>query len=516
MVETSSNNRRIAKNTLLLYFRMLLLMIISLFTSRVIFSELGASDFGLYNVVAGFVIMLTFLNGAMGNATQRFLAFELVRNDIIALRTVFGQIQILHIGIAVIIVLLGETLGLWFVNSILNIPSDRLFAANIVYQCSLLSTVFTVISVPYNSMIIAHENMKFFAVISLLEGGLKVVACLLLFLSSSDKLIVYAVCLACISILIRIIYWKYCSRYEEANFQFSLDISKLKEIGTFAVWSLCGSVSTLSNMQGINILINLFFSTVVNAARGIAYQVDSIVRNFVSNFQTAINPQIVKCYSVGDFRKMHSLLFLGSKMSFFILFILSMPIMFNLPYLLKLWLRNYPNDTIIFTQLVLVDSLIVSLSGVLSISAQATGRIKHYQLTMGGILLLNLPIAYFLFKAGMPPYSVLVVSIIIETVLLFLRLLFLHKMIYLNVWHYWVNVLSPILLTAICSIPICYFYHSIYYGEDILHLLISCIIYCIIIALAIFYVGLKSNERGRIIKLVKDKYLVVVHGYGKE
>lgn len=266
-VNAQLNNKRIAKNTLLLYFRMLFLLAISLFTSRVIFKELGASDFGLYNVIAGFVVMLSFLNGAMGNATQRFLAFELVRNDIVALQNVFCQIQLLHLVISFAILLLGETLGLWFVNSILNIPPDRIFAANIVYQCSLLSTLFTIISVPYNSIIIARENMKLFSMMGLLEGGMKIIVCLMLFLTSKDKLIIYAICLALASVLLRLAYWWYCRRYEETRFRYSIDWSKLKEVGEFAGWSLCGSISTLANMQGINVLINLFFSTIVNAAR---------------------------------------------------------------------------------------------------------------------------------------------------------------------------------------------------------------------------------------------------------
>ncbi|MDO5765253.1 MAG: lipopolysaccharide biosynthesis protein, partial [Elusimicrobiales bacterium] len=236
--------------------RMLLLLTISLFTSRVVFRELGASDFGLYNVVAGFVMMLTFLNGAMSNATQRFLSFELVKKDAIALRDVFCQIQILHAGIAIIVLILGETIGLWFVNNVLNIGEDRLFAANIVYQCSLLSTVLSIISVPYNSVIIAHENMKLFAQIGLLEGCLKLAICFFLFISSFDKLIIYGISLAIISIIIQLLYFKVCRKYEETFFYFSINKKKLKEIGLFALWSLCGSISTLANMQGINILIN--------------------------------------------------------------------------------------------------------------------------------------------------------------------------------------------------------------------------------------------------------------------
>lgn len=515
-VNAQLNNKRIAKNTLLLYFRMLFLLAISLFTSRVIFKELGASDFGLYNVIAGFVVMLSFLNGAMGNATQRFLAFELVRNDIVALQNVFCQIQLLHLVISFAILLLGETLGLWFVNSILNIPPDRIFAANIVYQCSLLSTLFTIISVPYNSIIIARENMKLFSMMGLLEGGMKIIVCLMLFLTSKDKLIIYAICLALASVLLRLAYWWYCRRYEETRFRYSIDWSKLKEVGEFAGWSLCGSISTLANMQGINVLINLFFSTIVNAARGIAYQIDGIIRNFVANFQTAMNPQIVKSFSVGDLSKMHSFIYLGSKISFFILYVLSIPIIFNLPFLLQLWLGEYPQETVVFTRLVLANSLIVSLSGVLSISVQATGKIRNYQLTMGFFLLLNLPIAAVLFMFKFPAYSALLVSIVIESILLFLRLLFLQKIVFLNISHYLKNVLCPVGLTIIISFPICYWYYANYSEETFYSFLISSFLYCVVALLFVFLTGLDMDEKGKIIKIMKNKYFNLIYRYGEK
>lgn len=485
---------------------MLLLMGISLFTSRIVFKELGASDFGLYNVVAGFVSMLTFLNAAMSNATQRFLSFELAKNDSSKLKLVFSQIKLLHLCIAIFILIIGETIGVWFVNEILNIPSGRVFAANVVYQFSLLSTFLTVISIPYNSVIIAHENMRFYAAVGFVEGGLKILLCLILFVSFSDKLIVYAISVAVISIILRIVYWQYCKKYEETKGSYNkIDLPLLKEIGFFAVWNLCGSVATLGNLQGINILINIFFSTVVNAARGIAYQVDGIVRNFVQNFQTAVNPQLVKSFSIGDLQSMHSLIYMGSKISYFVLFVITMPIIFNLPLLLNFWLGEYPIDTVIFTRLVLVNSLVVSLSGILSMSALASGKIKNYQLTMGGILLLNLPIAYVLFLVGFPAYAVLIVSIAIEIILLFLRLLFLRSLIKLSFKLYFVRVIIPVFSTSVAVAIICYFINECFPPIGVSNFICSTTLYALSTSILVFLIGLNKSEKSKILSLVKTK-----------
>ncbi len=484
---------------------MLLLMIISLYTSRIIFKALGASDFGLYNVVAGFVMMLSFLNSAMSNATQRYLSYELAKKDIYKLKKVFCQIQILHYIIASIVFIIGEIIGVWFLNEIMNIPNDRYFAANVVFQCSLVSTVFSIISVPYNAMLIAHENMKIFAYLGILEAILKLLLCMVIYIVAYDKLIIYAICLMLVSVTLQIIYRLYCRKYQETHFKYIIEKKILKEICGYATWSLCGSLATVANSQGINIIINIFFNTTVNAARGIAYQIDTVVRNFVSNFQTAMNPQIVKSFSLNDLDTMYKYIFWGSKLSFFILLILTVPLIYNLQYLLHLWLGEVPNETIIFTQLVLINSLIVSLSGILSIAAQATGKIKYYQITMGSLLLLNLPIAYILYQNKFPAYSVLIVSIIIEAILVFVRLMFLKKMIQLKIIKYLLNVIKPTCICSILGFTICYYISLLIIGNSIISFITAAFIQVVITVLLIYSIGLTQNEQSIILNVIKKK-----------
>ena len=284
----NENTIRLVKNTFFLYLRMFFLMFISLFTTRIVLNALGASDFGIYNVVCGFVVMLTFLSGAMGNATQRFLSYELEKNNLKSLSNIFSQIKRMYFFLSLFVLLLGETIGLWFINTKLNIPFDRMVAANFIYQASIVSTILTLLSAPYNALIIAHENMKIFAFVGMFEGLSKLAIAIALIWYANDKLILYGIALAVVAIIVRLLYRFYCKHcYPETRTHFAADLDKMKEIGAFAGWSLFGSVSTVANSQGINTLTNMFFGTIVNAARGVSYQVDSAIRSFISNFQTA-------------------------------------------------------------------------------------------------------------------------------------------------------------------------------------------------------------------------------------
>lgn len=502
MVE--GNKKRLALNTMFLYIRMLLLLVISLFTTKVILNALGASDYGTYNVVGGFVAMLTFLNGAMSNASQRFITYELGRGVQKKIQNVFAQVRILHIGISVIILLLAETIGLWFVNTKLNIPEGREFAANCVYQLSVVSTIFTILSVPYNSLIIAHENMKIYAYVGIYEGVMKLFVCYVLYVTSFDRLIMYAFLLSSVSCSVILFYRLYCIRtYSETKAKLSLDIKKLGEVGTFGGWALFGSISTLSMTQGVNILVNMFFNTVVNAARGISYQIDAALRMFINNFQTAVNPQIVKAYSVKDLPLMHSLLFFSSKMSFFIVFILALPLIINIDYILNLWLDVVPEYTAEFTRLVLINSLIITFSGALSISAQATGNIRHYQLFMGIFLLLNLPISYVLYMSGYPPQSAVLVSICIEIFLMFMRLQFLTFMIALKIRKFVTSVLVPSMACITVTLPLCYMIYTYIPVKTFVSFTITSCLYVLTSMSIILIVGLNESQRTTIFREMK-------------
>lgn len=501
----NEKSKRLVKNTFFLYVRMFFLMFISFFSTRIVLNALGASDFGIYNVVCGFVAMLTFLSGALGNATQRFLSYELEKKNLDQLTNVFFQIKRMYFALSLFVLLLGETIGLWLVNAKLNIPLDRMSAVCVIYQCSIISTILTLLSVPYNALIIAHENMKIFAVVGMFEGGAKLAIAFVLIWYAKDRLVLYGIALAFVAVVIRFFYYYYCKRFylETRTHDVSYDFNKIKEIGTFAGWSLFGSISTMANSQGINMIINIFFGTIVNAARGISYQVDSAVRSFISNFQTALNPQIVKAYSSGNIEEMHSLIFLGSKMSFFIMFVLTIPIIVNLDYILPLWLANVPDCTKIFTQLILINSLVVTFSGPLSIAAQATGKIRGYQMFMGSFLLLNLPIAYILFHIGYPAYYSILISIIIESFLLFMRLLFLKRMIKLQISVYFGKVLCPSLSCVLLCVPLCIFFSDCLKLQTFCNFVVSFTSSFLISCFIVFFVGLSKNQQFRLLDFIK-------------
>ena len=361
--QTSDNNKRIAKNTLLLYFRMLFTMAVSLYTSRVVLNTLGVEDFGVYNVVGGVVAMFGFINGSMSSATQRYITFALGKGDKTWLQTVFSTTLQIHTLIAGIIVLLGETVGLWFLYNKMQIPADRMDAAFWVLQCSIVATIVMIISVPYNADIIAHEKMSAFAYISILEVVLKLVIVYMLVVFSFDKLILYAFLLLAIQLLIRFCYSIYCNRhFEETKYRHVWDKALFKEMTGFAGWSLFGNLAGVLFSQGLNMLLNVFFGPIVNAARAVAVQVQSAIQQFVGNFQMALNPQITKTYAKGELGDMHSLMFRSARFSFFLLYFLSLPVLFETNFILTIWLKTVPENTVVFLRIMICTSLIYTLS----------------------------------------------------------------------------------------------------------------------------------------------------------
>ncbi len=417
MSENSANNKRIAKNTLMLYMRMLISMAVSLYTSRITLNALGVEDYGIYNVVGGFVGMFSMLSGSLSSAISRFITFELGRGDQKRLNTVFSTSVIIQLVLSLIIVVLVESFGVWFLTHKMVIPADRIFAAKWVLHLSLLSFVFGLISLPYNATIIAHEKMSAFAYLSLLDVFWKLLIAYLLTMTLSDRLILYASLLCGISLVMRLIYGIYCKlNFEECkNFRWVFDQKLFKEMFGFAGWNLIGASSAVLRDQGGNILINtLGGGPVVNAARGIASQVNAAVGGFVSNFMTALNPQITKSYASGDYKYMMTLIFQGARLSFYMLLILSLPIIISTSYILTLWLNIVPEYTVIFVRLVLVFAMCESISNPLITAMLATGNIKNYQIVVGGLQLMNLQLSYVLLKLGFPAYFVLVVAIFIS------------------------------------------------------------------------------------------------------
>lgn len=410
MSENLSNNKRIAKNTLLLYLRMFVIMATQLYTSRVVLSTLGVVDYGIYNVVGGVVAMFGFLNSAMATATQRFLTFELGKKNIDGQIKIFNTSIQIHLLLAIIIFVLAETVGLWFLNHKMVIPLDRIEAAQWVFHCSIISSLIVVMSVPFNASLIAHEKMSAFAYISIIEVFLKLLIVFVLMVLDIDKLKLYAVLLLFVQTIIILIYNSYCVRkFEEIQFRRIFDKGYFKKMITFSGWNILGVGANLCSGQGVNILLNMFFGPTVNAARAVTMQAMNAISQFSSNFMMAVNPQITKSYAVNNKEYLYDLIFKSSRVTFLLMSFLVIPLLFETPFILELWLKNVPEYTVHFFRLSLIIAIFDSLSLPLSQAIGATGNLKYYQITVGGLLLLILPVSYIFLKYGGSP---LVVSIL--------------------------------------------------------------------------------------------------------
>lgn len=454
-VEKIQDNRRIAKNAIYLYIRMFFLMCIQLYTSRVVLNTLGVEDYGIYNVVGGIVTFFAFINSAMINSTQRYLTFELAKNNIEKLRTVFNTSLNIHFIISLVVIVLGETVGLWFLCNKMTIPDERMVAAIWVYQLSILTTVITITSFPYNATIIAHEKMSAFAYISVVEAVLKLVIVYILMIGDYDKLIIYAILVACVQLTIRFIYTIYCKRkFEEAHYSFMWDKALFKDMMSFAGWSLWGNTACLFFGQGLNMLLNLFFGPSVNAARAISVQIQSAIQQFSQNFMTALSPQITKTYSSGQIPQMHLLVYRSSKICYLLLFALCLPVFFEAPTILLYWLKIVPDYTVIFLRLMMVTLIIDAAAQPLMVSASATGNIKRYQATIGGMLMMILPISYVVLKLGGAPWSVFVVHLTMSSIAFVARIHIIRPLINLSIKEYVNRVAVRCLYTTLCALVV--------------------------------------------------------------
>lgn len=489
-----NNNRRILKNSLILYFRMILILVVTLYTSRVVLNALGIEDFGIFNVVGGVVTMMAFLSGAMSSATQRFLSFELGKNDTQQLHNLFKMSINIHILIILIVVLVAETVGLWFINTKLVIPIERLSAANFVFHCVLFSFCCTVISVPYHATIIAYEKMNAFAYISIVDVTLKLVVVFLLSHYGGDKLEFYAFLLAFVSVIILGTYYVYARRqFAITRFSWYWDKKLFKILFGYTGWNLFGNLAAIATNQGINILLNLFFGATVNAARAIAFQINSAITGFVSSLQMSINPQIVKSYAGGNYQYMLQLVFSGARYSFFLLYMLGIPFLLQTDTILNIWLGNVPEFTSSFVRLVVVDSLIISLSGTLMTAFQATGRIKKYQVVVGLIILCNLPISYVFLNLGFNPNFVMLIGISISLVALLARIILLSR-IFCDVKGEFIELIIRVVLVFSISLFIASFLPAIG-SNSFVEFIIFCILYWITVLLSIVVVGLNRQEQ---------------------
>lgn len=493
--QTSDNNKRIAKNTLLLYFRMLFMMVVSLYTSRVILNALGVEDFGIYNVVGGVVAMFSVISGSLSAAISRFITYELGKGDQSKLNKIFSASVTIQLLLSLIIVVLIESVGVWFLNTKMTIPIERMTAANWVLQFSIITFVINLISVPYNAAIIAHEKMSAFAYISILEAVGKLAIAFLIMWSPIDKLIYYAILMCFVAIIVRFAYGHYCSQhFSECKYHFYWDKELLKNMFGFAGWNFLGAGSLLLMTQGVNILINLFFGVGLNAARGVANQVDSAVQQFVTNFSTAINPQITKSYAVKDYNYMHDLVCAGSKYSFFLSWFFSLPLLLEGSIILQLWLKNVPENAILFMKLALCISLLSVISNTLVTSMLATGNIKKYQIIVGGLGMTIFPLVYIAYKLGLPAYSAYLIHFSLFVIQLIVRLQLLKHMIMLSIKDFFQKAilkdLEVIFLSSIFPFLIVYYMPSSFF-----RLFIVLTVSTLSILISIYFVGLTKQEK---------------------
>lgn len=501
----ATNNKRIARNTLLLYVRMLFIMAVSLYTSRVVLATLGEVDYGVYNVVGGIVVMFSMISSPLSTAVTRFLTFALGSGHMKQLSRVFSTSINIQLFISIILILLAESVGVWFLNTQMNIPANRMWAANWVLQCSVITFVINLLSVPYNAMIIANERMNIYAYISIVEVSLKLLVVYLLIISPWDKLAFYAVLLTVVALIVQMTYVLYCSKHFKAcKWDRHIDRPLMKEMLGFSGWNFIGAASGICREYGVNIVINIFCGPVVNAARGIATQVNSAINSFVQNFMVALNPQITKSYAMGEREYMFSLLFRGSRFSFYLLMFLSLPVIVNTSWILHLWLEEVPGYTAIFLQLILIFAMSESISTPLITAMLATGKIRNYQILVGGLQLLNLPGSYLLLYLGFPPQSTIFFAIIMSILCLIGRLVMLRGMIDLPVRDFCSKVLLNIVMVSFLSafVPVML---GIIMEPSFVTFLVTSSVSVICSVGAIMYVGCSVSERGFVIAQIRKK-----------
>ena len=502
--QTSDNNKRIAKNTLLLYVRMLFTMAVSLFTSRVILNTLGVEDYGINNVVGGIVTMFSVLSGSLSSSISRFITFELGKGNIERLKTIFSTGVNIQLGMSVLIIIIAEAVGIWFLNAKMNIPADRMVAANWVFQCAILTFVLNLLSVPYNAAIIAHEKMSAFAYISVIEVTLKLIIVYMLMISPFDRLETYAVLLLLVGTVIRFIYGYYCKRhFEECTYHFVFDKPVLKEMTGFAGWNFLGNGAYMLNTQGVNILMNLYFGVAVNAARGIATQVDAALKQFVNNFTTAVNPQITKSYAQGDLAYMHKLVCRSAKFSAFLMMFFAVPIILETNTILTIWLKTVPDYAVIFLQWIIISSFMDTvLANSLVTSMFATGKIKRYQIIVTTVGCLVFPLSWIAFKLGFEPQVGYILYFFIYTILLFVRLYLLKDMVKLPVMMYIREVLyklAPVIVVGFTIPGIL----ILTMNAGWLRLILVCLLSVLVTAASEYFIGLSNKEKDFVAEKIK-------------
>lgn len=508
-IKVSTNNKQIAKNATLLYIRMAVVMLLTLYISRIILKVLGVEDFGIYNVVGGVVAMFTYLNSALTAATQRYLNFEMGLNHMGTLNKVFCMSVNIHFVLAFSILFFSETIGLWFLHEYIVIPEARMYAANWVYQLSIISTVATILTIPHSALITAHEQMLVYAYISIIEVLLKLSLVFMIPYISSDNLIEYAFFIMLVTLIVRMTYVTYCLlKYKESKYHYFWDVSLFKEMFKFTSWNFIGATAGIAMNQGVNILLNIFFGPLVNASRAIAVQVQQAFTQLATNFTIAVNPQIVKSYSAGEKNRMTNLVIASSKYTFLIMAVTAMPFLVKMDFVLGIWLVDVPEGAALFTNLLLIYQLTICLTYSVNMASQASGNIKLFQIVESVTLIMILPIGWLQLKLGMRPASVFISMIVLSSIALFLRLIVLKRIMEFQVGLFIRRTLFPV---SIVSSIFCAIYliaeRVCVFSENIIVNFLQ-MISILVLSLFVAYVyGLTKDEKSILISVV-SKYLL--------
>ncbi|MGM9799873.1 MAG: lipopolysaccharide biosynthesis protein [Muribaculaceae bacterium] len=503
-IQNTTDNKRIAKNTIILYIRMAVIMVVNLFSARLLLNHLGVDDYGIYNVVGGVILLMSFFSNTMSNVNQRFMCIELGKGRIENAKSILVNGLFVNAIIIVIVLMIAETIGLWFFSNYINIPLGKENDALIVYQTSLIVFIFHFLQIPFHATVISYEKMKAFSYISIFDCIVKL--CIIYSLYCfTDKLAAYSWLLAIESMVILILYYLYCNKIL-IKVQYKGFISKIiiKKMFSFIGWNTFGQISFITANQGLNIVLNMFFSVAVNSAMGIANQVNAAVLQFVTNFQTAFRPRIIKIFSSGENNQLRSLVISTSKLSFLLLFIVSLPLINNIDYILKIWLNNVPMLTSDFCILTIIFSLIEIITGTLLMVIYAEGNIRNYQIVSGLIYLSSLPFAYFLLCFGCSPQSALVSKIIISFIILAYRVYTVNIQCGINLTKEFAIMCGKLLIFITLTVSISYIVKHIF-SDSLYEVIMNIIITLFVTLSSSFLIILNSNEKKMILRFFKIK-----------
>ena len=510
MSDNTEANKRIAKNTMLLYIRMGVMMVISFFTARITLEALGVVDYGINNVVGGLVSMFSLISSSLSSSVSRFMTYGLGKGDKKELNTIFSTSVNIQIILAIIVVIAIETIGVWFLNNKMVIPTERLTAAHWVLQSSTLLFAIGLLSVPYNAAIIAHEKMGVYAYFTLFDAFSRLAIIFAIKYYGGDKLILLAIISLIPTLIKQFYYWHYSKKhFEECTYHAVWDKKVFKEMFGFAGWNFIGCTAGLTKDQGVNIAINMFTGPAINAARGIAMQINGIIGQFIGNFMVAINPQITKEYAAGNLKRMHTLIFKSTRFSYYLFLFLSIPILLEIETILYIWLGQVPEHTVLFTRLVIILSLAEIISNALITAQNATGKIKNYQIVVGGILLMNFPVSYILLRMGYFPEITVIVAIIISQLCLAARLSFLKNSIKLPITLFAKEVYCNVILVSISAFVFPLTCH-LFIENNLTRFVTVCLVSVITSGLAIYFIGCNNDEQTlvkRYINNIKRKLL---------